>query len=208
MNVCILGSRTYQPLTEIDRALRALPPDATVTAFGSSPVCARVVLAATSLGLDARQVTLTGDRRELRDAAARGASVWLFVATDPATRRPTTGIGGVMTLLDAQGVAYRRFDAPLPGRVCEALSRVHEAVERVRAAKQEGRRRAAFTRALAAAQGLVALRDEFARRLEDGLWIGSGDAELDDRWLGWERTYRACCDGLTEVGLLMDGRAV
>lgn len=208
MNVCILGSRTYQPLGDVDAALRALPPGATVTAFGSSPVCARAVLAATSLGLAARNVTLGGDRRELLAAAQSGAAVWLFVATDPATKQPTEGIAGIMRLLDAHGIPYRRIDAPLPARVCATVSRVQTAAERVRAARGEGRRRVALTRALSEARSLVALRDEFEDRLTDGMAIGVSDPVYDDRWLGWERAYRACCDGLAEVEDVLSTREV
>jgi hypothetical protein len=203
MNVVILGSRIYQPLTDIDAALRELPPDATVTACGMAPVCARAVLAATARGLPTRHVTLSPDRHEVIELARRGAAVWLFQATDPATKQPAEGTAGIEALLRSRGIAPRLIVSPLPGRVCVALSRVQGAAERVVAANQEGRRRVAVRRALEDAQGLVALREEYAGRLEAGMEIGVGDDALDERWIGWERAYRACCDGLRDVGRVL-----
>lgn len=200
MRTVILGSRIYQPLTDIDAAIRELPPDATVTACGASPVCERAVLAATSFGLEARHVTLDTQRATLLDAASRpDATVWLFVAIDPSTKQPTSGISAIETLLRDRGVAPRVFRSPLPGRVCDAITRAQEAAARAHAAKQEGRRRVSVNRALAAAQGLVSLRDEYAGRMDAGWSIGVGDEAMDARWVGWERAYRACCDALRQT---------
>ena len=206
MNIVILGSRIFQPLSDIDAAIRELPPDAIVTACGASPVCVRAVLAATSLGLEARHVTLSPDRREALEPARAGATVWLFQAIDPATKQVTEGIAQIEAFLRAQGVTPRVFHSPLPGKACDAISRVLDAAERVREAKQDGRRRVATVRAMKAAQGLVALRDNYADRMEQGADYYVGTAEYDERWLTWERAYRACCDALGDVELVLGER--
>lgn len=204
--VMILGSRIYQPLTDIDAAIRELPPDATVTACGASPVCVRANLAATSLGLESRHVTLSPDRREVLQPARAGASVWLFQAVDPATKQITEGIAQIEAFLRAQGIVPRVFRSRLPGKSCDAITRVLEAAERVRDAKQEGRRRVATVRALKTATVAAAMRDEYERRLTEGMPIGVGDEAFDGKWLTWLAAYERLSDALGDVELVLGER--
>lgn len=206
MNVVILGSRIYQPLTDIDAALRELPPDTTVIACGASPVCTRAVLAATSFGLEARHVTLSPDRREALEPARAGAAVWLFQAIDPATKQVTEGIAQIEAFLRSQGVTPRVFRSPLPGKACDAISRVLDAAERVREAKGDGRRRVATVRAMKVAQGAAALREDYERRLTEGMPIDVGHEPFDTKWLTWLASYELISDALGDVEQVLGER--
>ena len=198
--VIVLGSRIYQPMQDIDRELQGCGPDTTVLAFGTSAVCERAILAATSLGFEARNVALTSHRRELVAAAtAPDALVVLFVADDPDGSGTTEGMGQIATLLAQHQVAPRIVPSPLAGSVCRSITRLHETVDRATAAVQEHRRAALVSRALALAVEAVQLRDRYEQRLTDGLWLLLEDENATQRWLRWEACYRALHDATEDA---------
>lgn len=203
MNVVVLGSRIFQPLSAIDDELDLLPPGATVIGMGESPVAVRARDAAGARGLTAVSKPLEASRRTLLDLAASGADVWLFVARDPATKQPTNGIAGIQHLLTEEGYPFRVVSSELPGRICQAITELHAATAKALALSPDpvlSRRLAIITeRALAKAATVVDLRDEYRAKLEAANDYGVGDSALDDKYVRWLRAYEACCDALTEA---------
>lgn len=199
-HVIVLGSRIYQPLTDIDRELAGLPSDAIVTAFGTSPVCERAVLAATSIGIEARNVALSSHRRELIEAAKRpSAVVLLFVAPDPDGSGTTEGMTQIGHLLAANDIAPRLVSSPLTGAVCAAITTLDEAVDRAITTIQERRRVVLVQRALDLATKTIAIRDRYEDRLARGLHLLIEDEAATERWLRWERCYRALSDAIEDA---------
>lgn len=209
MNILILGSRIYQPLTDIDRELQSLPPDSTVTAFGSSDVCARAVIAATSLGFDARNVTLEPSRASLIAAAKHpGTQVWLFVAVDPATKQITQGMSQVTDLLSGESIVVRQIAAPVPGRVCEQVTKLRQAVDKALTIPQPTRRGAMVTRTLRIVTETLTLRDEYEAKLEQGKNLMVGDEASDAKWSQWLRSYEVMTDATEDAkAVLVEGVA-
>lgn len=204
-NLIVLGSRIYEPLSDVDDAIRALPSDATVTAFGSADICKRAVLAAESRGLSARNVVLSPSRRELVEAARQpGAKVVLFVAMDPSTRRPTVGITQVADYLASQGIATSRVASPLPGRVCELMTRQRQAIDRaIELAGLPARRRHFVMKGLALTTELVNERDRYERKLEAGFRLQADDDAATAKWCRWLVTYQQLCTAIEDARLVL-----
>lgn len=199
-HILILGSRIFAPIVMVDHELRSLPPDATITAFGSSDVCARAVIACTSIGFDARNVTLEPSRASLIAAAkAPGGQVWLFVATDPRTKQITEGMSQIAALLSAEGITARQILSPLPGRVCEQVTKLRQSVDKTIAISQPVRRGALVTRTLKIVTETLTLRDEYEAKLESGMSLMLEDDTATDRWLGWLRSYEAITDATEDA---------
>jgi hypothetical protein len=209
MTIHICASRIFAPISLVDAAIRELSPDAIVRSYGSTQVSRRAVLAATSIGCDARNVTLSRDRAELlAGGMTPGDDVWCFVARDPLTKQPTEGIGQIMDFLTSQGATFRRIDSPLPGRVSVAVSTHRDLVDRVFETRNTSKRQLLTNRALKTNNGLLELRNEYERRLSDGWSLRVGDPEADDRWWTWLRCYEALSDEIEEtLALLVDRSA-
>lgn len=210
MNVHILGSRIYAPITDIDRELQQLPAETVITAFGESDVCKRAVLAGTSLGLEARNVTLSSSRRELVEAAKQpDAHVLLFVAKDPLTKVPTEGMAGISSFLASQRISYRQVDSPLPGRVCALVTKLRQAVDRALATQQEHRKIVITNRALKIATEVVDERDRYQAKLEAGMHLMPDDEQATNRWLMWLSSYEELCRAIEDArSLLTPAKAI
>lgn len=205
IHVC--ASRIFAPLSEVDRVIVELPADATVIAYGSTQACRRAVETATAQGLAARNVTL--DRDALLAAAEQPESIaLLFTALDPATKRLTQGIGQIAELLAAHGVSARQIAAPLPGRVCEAVSKHRELLTDALAGANPHKRRFLVGRVLKASAPLILLRDEYADRLDQTKHQMAGDEMADGKWCRWLMIYERICDELNAGAVLLhDGVA-
>lgn len=209
VTIHICASRIFAPISLVDAAIRELTLDDVVRSYGSSQVSRRAVLAATSIGCDARNVTLSRDRAELvAGGRTPGDEVWCFVALDPVAKQPTEGIGQIMDFLTSQGATFRRLDSPLPGRVGVAVSTHRDLVDRAIQTTNRFQRQALTNHALTANNGLIVLRDEYERRLMDGWSLRLGDPDADDRWWKWLQCYEAIFDEIEETkALLVDRRA-
>ena len=192
MTVLMLGSRTYQPLSDVNAELA--DPGIQTVAFGVSPVALR----AESLG--ARRKPLEANRATLLEMAAQpGAEVVLFVARDAVTKQPTEGMAGIQRLLADKHIPFRVVSSPLPGRVCEIITTLNAAVEKALAASANARRVALTSRALAAATAATDARDEYERKLTDGMHLFPNDDAATAKWLRWEACYKALCDAITNA---------
>ena len=208
MNLIVLGSRIYAPLSDVDVGIAALPPGSTVIAYGSSDVCKRSVVAAQSAGIEARNATLSNSRRELIEAATQpDAHVLLFVARDPATKAITEGIVNIAALLEKNNVQPRIVESPLPGRICHLMTKQRQAIDAALEAAQKERRVILTQRALKANTELLNARDEYAQRLAQGLWLQVDDEAATDKWMRWEFIYRMICNAIEDARALLDERA-
>lgn len=197
MTTIILGSRIYQPLSDVDAEVAALPPDATVVGIGASPVAVRASASATARGLTASRKPLEANRRTLLELADAGADVWLFVARDPDTKQPTPGMAGIQLLLTQKGIPFRIVGSDLPGRVCRLLTELEASVAKALQASQQPRRQLVLNqKALGIAARIVDERDDYDRKLAEALPFGVGDAELDARFQRMRKTYECLCDAL------------
>lgn len=208
MNVVMLGSRIYQPLTDVDTAVAALPETASVTAIGSSDVALRAESAGTARGLVTVRRPLETTRRTLLELAAQpNTNIVLFVARDPETRQPTEGMAGIQALLIDRGFTFSLVSSELPGKVCQLISELRTQTAKALATVQGRRQLVIAERALKVASAVVDERDRYEQKLEEGMPFRVGDPELDAKWISWERTYRALCDALTEAKALLTLKA-
>lgn len=200
-HVLILGSRIYQPIADVDRALQQIARDATVTSFGSSDVCHRAVIVANSLGMDARNVTLEPSRASLIHAAKQpGAHVWLFVAIDPQTKQITQGISQIAGVLSSEGITSRQIVAPVPGRVCEQVTKLRQSVDKALTIPQPTRRAAMVTRTLRIVTETLTLRDEYEQKLTSaGEFEMLGNQQADAKWQSWLRSYEVITDATEDA---------
>jgi len=191
MSVLVLGSRTFAPLQEIDRELNG---QSDVYSFGVSDVAIR----AEQCG--ARRKPLETTRATLLDMAAEpDASVWLFVARDAQTKRPTQGMADVQHLLTEKRIDFRVISSPLPGSVCELITNLRHAVDKTVKALPGARRDSAMSKALGFAGLVVDKRDEYERKMEQGFSFEVGNLELDGRFIRWTRIYENLCDALEDA---------
>lgn len=194
----IVSSRNFQPLKLVEETIHLTRPTE-IVAFGTSAVARWAVEAGRRADIPARNATLDSSRAHLLEAARQpGAIVAVFVASDVASKQPSTGIAGIMSRLDGAGIAYRRIDAPCTPRTCEAVTHLLREVETLtERAATEWRRKAIVTRVLA--RGIEA--DELRQKLRGRLDAGWNEAESSDAnwiaWSSWLESYRCLCDALT-----------
>lgn len=205
MNLIVLGSRIYQPVEDVDRYVLDLPDDATITAYGSIDVGKRAVLVAISRGLSARNVTLSTSRSELLEAAKQlGVRVVIFVARDPITKGPTEGTAGLMNLLNQHEIPIERIDSPLPGRICQIITKQSQAIDSALTARhQEHRSRALINRALKINTELLHERDRIEEKLKSGFNLQLQDEDATDRWLRWLTIYEQISKSLNDAAVLL-----
>lgn len=201
----MLGSRIYQPIGDVDRELAALTDGDQVLGMGSSPVARRAADVAKARGLDGRNVTMD-NRRDTLLAAARepNAIIALFICRDPDTKQPTEGISQIVNLLESHGIAFRRVESPLPGRVCKAITDLLDAVTKANDTTHDGRRRVIVSRALKLATAVIDLRDSYETKMEIGFRDELDNDASTEKWLVWEQAYRACSDALTTARSILD----
>ncbi len=185
MTTLILGSRTYQPLSDVT----ATPGD---IALGESDVARQAEL------LGAIRKHLEPSRKTLLELAPK-SDVVLYVANDPRTKQPTTGMQQIMTSLLSRDIEFRRVDSPLPGSVCEMITNLRHAVDATVKALPGGRRDNAMAKALSYSAIVVDERDKYVARLEEGWEYEVGNDELDAKYLRWLRTYECLCDSLKDA---------
>lgn len=194
MIVAVFGSRIFQPLTDVDTAIADLPSDATVIGIGESPVAVRAYDAARARGLTAARKLLESSRRTLLELAEAGADVWIFVARDPETKQPTSGVAGIQLLLTEKGIPFRIVSCDLPGRICQLITDLDAAAAKALATVQQPRRQLVLNqRALSIAARVVDERDAYDRKLTEAFPFGSGEEELDGRYRRMLKTYETCC---------------
>lgn len=209
MTVAVLGSRIYQPVTDVDAAIADLPPDATVCGIGEAPVAVRASDAAKARGLTAGRKPLESSRRTLLELAEAGADVLLFVARDPETKQPTSGVAGIQLLLTEKGVPFRVVSCDLPGRICQLITDLDAAVEKALATVQQPRRQIVLNqRALSLAARVADERDAYDRKLTEAFPFRLGDAEMDARYLRMLKSYESLCVALESAKRILTPKAV
>lgn len=211
--VIVLGSRIYQPMSDVDERVRALPAGTLVLPFGSSDVALCAESTAKDVGLQVVRKPLESTRRQLLDECRKGADVLMFVARDPETKQPTTGMADLQRLLKIEGIAYELVSSPFPGRICELITDLGQSVTKTLAVadtdrRQHRRRITLAERALKLATTIAAERDRYQRRLEETANDGVGDDDLDAKYIRWVRVYEALCDALDDATrILMPAKA-
>lgn len=204
MKIHVIASRTFAPLSLVDDAVRRLDPNDTLIAYGSTQVCRRAVLAATSRGLDARNATMLRDRAEFVEALRTGDAVWCFVARAPGSQEPTEGMGQFLGYFAAHRASPRRIDSPLPGKISTLISRFTECADEAFDCKNEHRKRFLISRALALSCELTSERDRYSQKIDAGMWLYPNDESATSRWIAWEFAYRCLCDALTGAEALIN----
>lgn len=210
MNLIVLGSRIFEPISLVDAEISALPADATVTGFGSADVCKRAVKAAESRGLDARNVVLSQSRRELIEAARLdGAAIVIFTAIDPVTKHITQGTQQLIDFLAAADVQARQVASPLPGKVCALMTKQRQSVDRaIESRHLLHRRRYFIAKALEATTALLNARDGYERKLEAGMWVQADDEAATEKWLRWLVIYEQLSKAIEDARAVLAEPAV
>lgn len=204
--VHVIASRSFAPLSLVDDAIRRLGSDDTLIAYGSTQVCRRAVLAATSRGLDARNATMLRDRAEFVEALRAGDAVWAFVARAPGSSEPTEGMGQFLGYFAARGVSPRVAMSPLSGQTCELIATHHGLVDEALESRNEHRQRILIERVLKANTALLEARERYEAKLAAGMWLMADDEAATERWLGWLHAYECIQHELEEAKALLNGR--
>lgn len=184
----ILGSRTYAPLSDVDA--ESGPEHFT---FGTSDVAVRAELAG------ARRKPLETTRKTLIEMARDGGDVVLFVARDPKTKQPTTGMSQIQTLLDAEGIPFRVISSPFPGSICEAITELRHAVDKTCKALPGARKDMQMGKALEWSQIVTNEMLNYYNKLEESKDYDVGNPALDEKYIRWIRIYEALCDSLKDA---------
>lgn len=207
MNVIILASRTYALLGDVDRELAMLDATDHVLPFGDCDLVRRAAVVATARGLTATRRPLDTARRILLEHATQpDTAVWMFVARDPKTKQPTSGIADLQHLLTERGIAYRLISSPLPGHVSTAITELRHAVDSASKDYPEGRKRAMVQRALKRATAVSDLIDGYERKLAEGYGFEIGNPALDEKWCSWVTAYEALIDARRDAERLFESR--
>ncbi len=183
----ILGSRTYEPLSDVDAEV-----DGECESFGSTDAAMR----AESLGARRRPLTVT--RKELIESARMdGADVVLFVARDPVTKQPTEGMAGIQALLMSESIPFRVVSSPFPGSVSSAIAEYrHAQVARDKWSGDNPRRKRPAQKAATARAAVFALMQSYRSKLGAGFTFEPDNDELTDKWIRWLACYEALEDSL------------
>ena len=184
----ILGSRTYAPLSDVDDEVSEGD-----FSFGISDVAERAEKAG------ARRKPLETTRKTLIEMARAGGDVVVFVARDPKTKQPTTGMAQIQTLLDTEGVPFRVVSSPFPGSICEMVTELRHAVDKTVKHPHGARRDAAMGKALQWSGIVTEKRNEYMAKLEESKDFEVGSAELDERWVRWVNIYTELEDALEDA---------
>lgn len=209
MNILVLASRTYAPLADVDTEIGKLSREDHVYPFGEADAPLRAEAVAKVAGIPVTRKPLDTARRVLLEMATeRDTEIWLFVARDADTKRPTQGMADIQYLLDERNIPFRVISSPLSGAICVQLTNLRHAVDKAILATREAHRRMMTARALSLAAGVKTECDRFEQRLADSMAFRVGDDDLDAKWIRWLRTYEALCDGLRDAERLFDVRAV
>lgn len=187
----ILGSRTYAPLSDVTEYCNGKTD---LSTFGNS----YVAIGAEKAG--ARRRPLETTRKALLEMAREpGAEVVLFVARDPETKQPTSGMAGIQALLDTEGIPFTVVSSPFPGSLCEMIYNLREAVDRTVKQIPGARKDAAMARALGFSQVVTEKRNDLYEKLEESKDYEVGNEALDDKYIRWLKQYTAICDALIDA---------
>lgn len=189
MTRLILGSRIFQPLSEV-------MAESGDESFGTSAIARQ----AERLGATRRP--LTASRRELLESIEGGGDVTLYVARDPATKQPTTGMQMLQRWLNEKGIPFTVVNSPFPGKVCAAITELAEAVAKAQNGDTR-KRQMMVNRALERATTVTDLRDRYDEDLEEGFWYGLEDKALTDKWMAWLRIRDALDDALKAAEVVL-----
>lgn len=184
----ILGSRTYCPLSDVDKEVSEGD-----FSFGISDVAERAEKSG------ARRKPLETTRKTLIDMAKAGGDVVLFVARDPKTKQPTSGMSQIQTLLESEGIPFRVVSSPYPGSICEMVTELRHAVDKTVKAIPGARKDTAMAKALQWSGIVTEKRNEYLAKLEESKDFRVGDDELDERWIRWVNIYTELEDALEDA---------
>lgn len=184
----ILGSRTYAPLSDVDKEVSEGD-----FSFGISDVAERAEKAG------ARRKPLETTRKTLIEMAKAGGDVVLFVARDPKTKQPTTGMALLQTQLDAEGIPFRVISSPYPGAICEMVTSLRKSVDLVEKWPHGARRDNAMSKALQWSQIVTDEKNKYLGRLEESKDFRVGDDELDAKYIRWLRVYEELENSLRDA---------
>lgn len=184
----ILGSRTYAPLSDVDKEVS----DGDFS-FGISDVAERAEKAG------ARRKPLETTRKTLLELAKAGGDVVLFVARDPKTKQPTSGMASLQLLLEREDIPFRIISSPFPGSICSMVTELRHSVDATVKWPAGARKDAAMAKALQWAGIVTDKRNEYATKLEESKDFEVGNDELDERWVRWVNIYTELEDALEDA---------